>query len=111
MNIINPTYKAKIFTIQELKNKYDFYRFGENIVHRFPVYKYNGKPLITGEFIYDEEEYVIHINEIDINTNISVSYNKSEYGKSKVTEIVNSNMQKEINKYKREGLIIWKLLE
>ena len=106
MNIINPVYKTNIFTIQELKNKYDFHRFGEFIIHRFPVYKYNGKPLIMGEFIYDEEEYVVRINAVDLSTNTFCQYNKSEYGKSKVIEIINTNMQKEIDKYRKEGVII-----
>lgn len=106
MNKIEPVYKAKDTTYQELRNKFDFHRFGEQIVHRFPVYKYQGKPLIMGEFLYDEEENVIHINTVDNATGTFCPYNKTEYGKSKVTEIINANIQKEIDKYRKDGLII-----
>ena len=106
MNNIEPVYKVKNVSYQELHNKYDFRRFGENIVHRFVVYKYQGKPLIMGEFIYDEEENVIHINSYDYATGVFYPYNKCEFGKSKVIENINANMQKEIEKYKKDGLII-----
>lgn len=106
MTIINPTYKTNIINSYELRIKHDFHKIGENTIHRFPVYKYNNKPLIMGEFIYDEEEYTIHINAVDINTGTCVPYNKSEYGKSKVTEIINTNILKEIDRYKKEGVII-----
>lgn len=105
MNNIQPVYKAKNVPYQELRNKFDFHRLGEQIVHRFPVYKYQGKTLIMGEFLYDEEENIIHINTTDNATGTFYPYNKTEYGKSKVIEIINANLQKEIDKYRKDGLI------
>lgn len=106
MNVIEPIYRVKNITYQELKNKFDFHMFDEQIVHKFPVYKYQGKTLIIGIFIFDEEENLIHINTEDCASGTFYPYNKTEYGKSKVIEIVNSNIQKEIDKYRKDGLII-----
>lgn len=106
MNLIYPTYKIKNVDIRELLFVYDFHKYGDDLVHRFPVYKYNNKPIIFCEFVIrDYEDNQIHINVYDQNRN-SYSYNEEEYGKSKVVESINETIQDKINHYIKKGLIV-----
>lgn len=105
MKYIKPVYK----TYEELSPAkladFGFRKlYNGEIMYRFPVYKYNDKPLIYAEFAYDSEENQIHIRAVD-NKGNSCNYNKEEFGKSKVIEIINTEINKVLNKLKREGII------
>lgn len=105
MNYIEPIYKVnKNITTKELLDYY-FKRYDGDIIYRFPVYKYNFKQLIFAEFLYDEDEHQIHIRVFDNNGN-SYNYNKEEYGKSKLVEVINKRILEKINKFREVGIII-----
>lgn len=105
MKYIRPIYKLCDDILPTKLADFGFRKlFGGEIVYRFPVYKYNDKPLIYAEFTYDSEENQIHIRAID-NKGNSCNYNKEEYGKSKVIETINTEINKSLNKLKREGII------
>ena len=97
MKYIKPIYKLNDTNTNMLINQYGFRKYFGEIVYRFPVYKYNNKPLIFAEFLYNDEENTIHIRVMDDSGN-SYNYNKEEYGKSDVIETVN----KRINEIKKE---------
>ncbi len=105
MKYIKPVYETQEHITSSLLYKYKFHKNLENnMVYRFPVYKYKNKPLIYCDFIFNEEEKQIHINCFDTNNN-SCAYNEEYYGKSDVAEIVNKNIQKELNFLIKEGVI------
>lgn len=106
MKHINPIYKTHDYITASSLRKYRFHKnLEDNIVYRFTVYKYKNKPLIFCDFIFNEEEKQIHINCFDSNNTIC-SYNKEEFGKSDVTEIVNQNIFNEIMRFVQEGVIV-----
>lgn len=108
MNHIKPTYKVINVDIKDLVFKFDFHRRNKDncLVYRFPVYKYNGKILIYGEFnIYDDDANTLHVNAFDINNN-TYDYNKTEYGKSKVVEAINKKINEELNKLIKGGVVV-----
>ena len=106
MKHINPIYKTHDYVTPTLLRKYKFHKNLDNdMVYRFVVYRYKNRPLIFCDFIFDEEEKQIHINCFDSN-NTLCNYNKEEFGKSDVTEIVNQNIFNEIVYFIKEGVIV-----
>lgn len=105
MKYINPIHKVNNDVPLSKLIDFGFRKlFTGEIVYRFPVYKYNGKPIVYAEFIYNTEENQIHIHAVD-NKGSSCSYNKEEYGKSSVVEIINIEINKTIQQMKKNGLI------
>lgn len=105
MKYINPTYKLNNDISEKiLIEQYDFHRYNNEIVYRFPVYKYNNKPLIFGEFIYNEEENQLHIRAIDHN-GYNYNYNEEYFGISKLIENINSKINTKINEFQKKGVI------
>ena len=81
MKHINPTYKVVNKDIKEILFTYDFHKYGDEFVHKFPVYKYKNKTLVWCSFvIYEDDINTMHVNVFDINGN-SYEYNKEEYVK------------------------------
>ena len=108
MKFIKPTYKILNRDIREILFVYDFHKYGDEFIHRFPVYKYENKTLVWCSFIiYEDDMNTMHINVYDSNNN-SCNYNKEEYGKSLVTEKINKRIQKELNWFAKERFLIWK---
>ncbi len=105
MEHINSTYKVNEYVIYDTLHEYGFHKtVNDEIVNRFVVCRYNRKPLIFCDFIYDEEEKQIHIITKDANGNF-YSYNKEEYGKSDVVEQINREIQNRLNIMFKEGII------
>lgn len=105
MSYINPIYQLnKRITTRTLLEQCDFRRFDGEIVYRFPVYKYNNRPLIYGEFVYNEKENQLHVRAVDNNWN-ACSYNREYYGASDVVENTNKKIQDKINDFIERGLI------
>lgn len=105
MKHIKPVYKAHEELLPAKLADFEFRKlYNGEIMYRFPVYRYNDKPLIYAEFIYDTEENQIHIRTVDTKGN-SCSYNKEEFGRSNVVEMINTEINKTLNKLKREGII------
>lgn len=105
MKYIKPTYKINngIDEISLIRD-YDFKKsFGE-IVYRFTVYKYITRPLVFCELIYNKEESQLHVRVID-NNGLDYGYNKEEYGKSSLIELINSKINKKLKELNEKGLI------
>lgn len=102
---ISSTYKVKNYITLDILMDYGFRKsFSREITYRFPVYKYEGKPILFAEMLYNADEHQVHINVNDTSGN-SYSYNKEEYGKSKVIEEINFEINKKINKMVKEWII------
>lgn len=76
-------------------------------MHSFPVYRYKNRPVIYAEFVVYVDENILHVNATDMNNN-HVNYNNEEYGKSRIIKTINENINKEIEKFTKEGLILLK---
>lgn len=107
MKHIESTYKINNIDIKDLLFKFDFHKYSDCLVHSFPVYRYNNRPVIYGEFVVYADENILHVNATDMNNN-HVNYNNEEYGKSRVIKTINENINKEIEKFAKEGLILLK---
>lgn len=106
MKYIKPIYEVKTSINEKiLLDHYDFRIFMGEIINKFPVYKCKNKPLIYGEFIFDNVEHQVYIRAID-NNGVTYSYNKEEYGKSDVVETVNENIWTRIKQLEKEGVIV-----
>ena len=103
---INPIYKIKSVEPKDLLCRFKFHKYNKDeFVYRFPVYRYEGKPLIYCEFvIYEDDMQYIHINTYDLNGDY-YAYNKEEYGKSLVVEIINERIQEQLNFFAQSGLL------
>lgn len=105
MNYIKPIYKTvDTITSKLLIDFYDFRSFSGETVYRFPVYKYNNKPLIFTEMAFNEDENQIHIRAVDNNGN-NYNYNKEYYGESDVIEIINKNIRYKLDEFNKKGII------
>lgn len=105
MKYIEPIYKTEeCITSKMLLEFYDFRKYDGEVVYRFPVYKYNNKPLIYTEFVFCEDERQIHIRTIDSNGN-NYNYNKEEFGKSEMIEIINKKICCKLNELNKKGII------
>lgn len=91
-------------TVQNLIERYNFLRLNNEIIYRFPVYKYGNKPLIFCEFVYDNEEKHLYVRVFDTNNN-SYSFNKEYYGESNVISAINNKIYEKINEFVKNGII------
>lgn len=111
MKYIDSTYKININNIgakniKEIMSMFNFYRYGDEYIHRFPVYRYKNKSLVWCYFIiYEDDISKMHINVLDINYN-SCNYNKDEYGNSLVTEIINKRIYEELDYLTKEEFLL-----
>ena len=91
-------YKLDIDINQMKKIGFKFDHELEEYVYKFPVYKYDGIPLIFCKLGIDEETKRIWFKVCDSN-NISYSpYYNSEYGKNKIIPQIEKEILKELNK-------------
>ena len=105
MKYIEPIYKIKSVEV-ELLHRYNFHKYKDDFVFKFPVYRYEGKPLIFCEFvIFEDDMQYIHINAYDLNGD-TCSYNKEEYGNSLVIKIINERIREKLKEFMDKGLII-----
>ena len=103
---IKPVYKTNSSVTAKSLYEHKFRRtINGDIVYRFIVYKYSGRPLIFCDFTFYEDENQIHINVADVNGN-TYNFNKEEYGKSDVIKIINNCIQKELNNLITKGVIV-----
>ena len=76
MKYISPIYKVVNRDIKEILFTFDFHKYGEELVHRFSVYKHGNKTLVWCSFIiYEDDMNTMHINVYDMN-GISCNYNR-----------------------------------
>ena len=102
---IQPAYKtSNKINGKYLISKYGFRKNENNVVLKFPVYKYKNKPLIFAELIYDEEENKIYVRAVDNDDNFQ-NYNIEPYGKSEVIIQVNKEIWKKLNALIEGGVI------
>lgn len=86
-------------TNKEMKDigfRYDFYL--QEYVYEFPVYKYGRKSTLICKLWVNEENYEVTTNVYDENDKPYPSYYNREYGKSKVVDIIDKNIEKELKK-------------
>lgn len=106
MKYISPIYKLVNRDIKEILFTFDFHKYGEEFVHRFPVYKHGNKTLVWCSFlIYENDMNTMHINVYDLN-GISCSYNIEVFGSSTVTKKINERIWKELNWFSKEGFLL-----
>ena len=86
---------------EEMKDigfKYDFYL--QEYILEFPVFKYGRKPTIICKLWINEENFEVTTNVYDENGRLYPSYYNRQYGKSKVVEIIDKNIERVIKKLK-----------
>lgn len=95
----NKTYILSVNSTQmkELGFKYDY--IIKDYIYQFPVYKSQKKePLIVCKLGVDEETKRVFFNVCNVDGTLYTPYYNREYGKSKVVEIIDKNLRKELKK-------------
>lgn len=106
MKYISPIYKLVNRDIKEILFTFDFHKYGEELVHRFSVYKHGNKTLVWCSFvIYEDDMNTMHINVYDFN-GISCNYNREIFGSSIVTKKINKRIWKELDWFSKEGFLL-----
>ena len=82
--------------MKDIGFKYDFYL--QEYVYEFPVFKHNGKTVLVSKLWVNDENFEVTVNVYNENGRPYPSYYNRQYGKSKVVEIIDKNIEKELKK-------------
>ncbi|MCR2049719.1 hypothetical protein NSB25_20910 [Acetatifactor muris] len=93
-------YKLDININQMKKVGFKFDHELEEYVYKFPVYKYNGIPLIFCKLGIDEDTKRIWFNVCDSNNILYSPYYYKEFGKNRIIPQIEKEILKVLNKLK-----------